>query len=132
MTREEFFYVTVKQHDYDKRSKFSLRKLVTVAEENEVDLQAEIFSSLFDHCLYGQTMVIADILDADINGDVDSHVKDEDKGASLLGYLSKRPSLLISLVSHDTLKAYITDQWRRKALGIFTCVKYQVLASHDI
>ena len=55
-------------------------------------------------------MVIADILDADINGDVDSHVKDEDKGASLLGYLSKRPSLVSPhhIKPHSVVIASIT------------------------
>jgi hypothetical protein len=64
-------------------------------------------------------MVIADILDADVNGNIDPETSNQDEGTTLLTYLSKSPKLLLSLVSHETLKAYISDQWKKKALLIF-------------
>jgi hypothetical protein len=118
MTNDELYYVTVKQHSTDS-DRFSLRKLVSVANDNNIVLKDEVFATIFDHCLYGQNMVIADILDADINGDVEPETSSTTEGTSLLAYLSKHPKVLLPLVSHDTLKAYIADQWQKKALMIF-------------
>ena len=57
-------------------------------------MQTEVFTTIFDHCLYGQTAVIADILDADVNGDVDPHSVNIDEGTPLFTYLSKKPKLV--------------------------------------
>ena len=38
--------------------------------------------------------MIADILDADVNGDVDPHSVNMDEGTSLFTYLSKKPKLV--------------------------------------
>jgi hypothetical protein len=113
----EFYCVSVKQAEEDD-DKYSVKKLVSVAAENKITLKPEVFTTIFDRCLYGQNAIIADILDADINGDVDAS-NASNEGTTLLTYLSKRPKLLLSLVSHDTLKGYIADQWQKKALVTF-------------
>ena len=39
-------------------------------------------------------MVIADILDADVNGNIDPETSNQDEGTTLLTYLSKSPKLV--------------------------------------
>ena len=46
-------------------------------------------------------MVIADILDADINGDVEPETSSTTEGTSLLAYLSKHPKVVSDEHLHD-------------------------------